>query len=316
MKSIYFHSRFWNSSSVLELNANDKLVYAYLITNENTKPSGIYKLINHDCSSRTGLRLKQVESSLKKLHEKKLALVFKNWIFVTRFLEETFNLNKKKLSPLIKKAIERQFKEEEIPLGLIACFHSLYNTLSIPYRYPIDTILDFRLEILDFRLEREELSNRDPELDFSVGSKNEELLNLTSPKNSGKRPESSSNPGSNPLIQKFMDIVKKYPKEFELKKSEDLQWLKDQAINSPKFTSLDLGCEIDGWGTWLEQQYRKREKRKSSRFPKDFKRSFLNRLKKSLEWKQEKSNEKNHGNSKGKPKTLSGCTKQAKPEFC
>ncbi len=138
------------------MGANETLVYIYLITNKETKPSGVYKFFIPDCTSRTGLNKKQVESALKNLHESSLVFVFDPWVFVTRFLHETFNLDNKSLSPKIKTSMEMQFKNDKIPIEVIACFHSSYDTLSIPYPYPIDTILDFRLEILDFRLEKKE----------------------------------------------------------------------------------------------------------------------------------------------------------------
>jgi hypothetical protein len=131
------------------MNSSEKLVYIYLITNEKTKPSGIYKVFIQDCSSRTGLKQKQVEAALNNLHKKKMVLMFESWAFITRFLRETFNLDKKILSPKIKKSIEKQFVNDRVPIEIISCFNKVYHALSIPYPYSIDTILDFRLEILE-----------------------------------------------------------------------------------------------------------------------------------------------------------------------
>lgn len=166
---------------MLQMSPNEKLFYIYLITNEKAKPSGIYKFFISDCIFRTGLKQKQIEVIMKKFQQAQLAISFPPWIFVTRFLEETFNLNKKILSPKIKIAIENRFKQEKVPIKVIGCFHSFYDTLSIQYPYNMDTILDFRLEILDLRLKTGYLSSstsKDDKSKINYNYKTNEFENI------------------------------------------------------------------------------------------------------------------------------------------
>jgi hypothetical protein len=153
MDSVYFRTKFWDGKTVRQLKPNEKYVYFYLITNNKTKPSGIYKFYIEEHLKRTGLNEKTFKKYIDILRDKKKIIMFDDWIFVIKFLKETFNLPQKTLSKHVKKAIEKQFGAGNVPLEIIACFHSVYHTLLIPYPYPIDTILGFRLEILDFRLE-------------------------------------------------------------------------------------------------------------------------------------------------------------------
>jgi hypothetical protein len=156
-------------------------------------------------------------------------------------------------------------------------------------------------------------------------------LDLNSKNNSGKRPESSSHPESslppsqdqrpesssksneaveteNPLVGQFLEIVRKYPHEFKLRESEDSQWFIDRILNESQFKNLDIRDELDGWGTWLEQQNRKKQDQfgrklkrgeKKHLFPEsDFKRSLVNRLKKSVKYAEKKQNQENPKKSK------------------
>lgn len=114
------------------------------------------------------------------------------------------------------------------------------------------------------------------------------------------------------LQEKFLTIVKLYPKEFKLRQQEDAQWLKDRVLDEPQFKSLDLENELDGWGTWLEAESRKKASRQANQFPKsDFKRSLTNRLNNALKFQQEKP----HGTGKQGTKKTSGRTRQANPDW-
>lgn len=97
-------------------------------------------------------------------------------------------------------------------------------------------------------------------------------------------------PLPSPLQEKFIKIVNLYPKEFKLRLIEDAQWLKDRVLNEPQFKSLDLEYELDGWGTWLEAESRKKASRQANQFPKsDFKRSLTNRFNNALKFQKKKS---------------------------
>jgi hypothetical protein len=149
---------------VRKLTPNEKLVYIYLITNSETRPSGIYKIFWDYHAHAIGIPQKTVKTCLASLAHKQKIVLLGDWVFVRAFLDETFKLKTSILSLKIKTAIQKQFTNENVPIGLIACFHAIYNTLSIPYPYPIAQIIDFRLEILDFRLEIGETHSVDPDI--------------------------------------------------------------------------------------------------------------------------------------------------------
>lgn len=92
------------------------------------------------------------------------------------------------------------------------------------------------------------------------------------------------------LQEKFLKIVKDYPKEFRLDERKDVQWLKDRVLTEPQFKSIDLGPELDGWETWLEAQHRLKDARKKNKFPQsDFKRSLKNYLSNAVKFQKEKT---------------------------
>jgi hypothetical protein len=159
MESVFFRTRFWRSSYVRRAKPNTKYIYSYLITNEHTKPSGIYKFYLSDIKEETGLIQKQISVALQILSEAQKIMIKDDWIFVSQFLQETFDLSKNSLSGTIKNSIEKQFVSDNIPVELIACFDYIYNTLQIPYPYPTDTLaqyiktLDWRFKTRDLRLE-------------------------------------------------------------------------------------------------------------------------------------------------------------------
>jgi len=88
-----------------------------------------------------------------------------------------------------------------------------------------------------------------------------------------------------PLACVFFDTVSRYP-EFDVRE-DDLIWFKRRVEGNERFKNLDLEEELHNWADWLEIQHRKKEKRKSNKFPKsNFKSSLLNWLKKALEIKK------------------------------
>lgn len=127
-----------------------------------------------------------------------------------------------------------------------------------------------------------------------------------------KEKEEPTPPSFSPLQENFLKIVKLYPKEFKLRLIEDAQWLKDQVLRNPKFKSLDLGYELDGWETWLEAEHRKKASKQANKFPKsDFKRSLTNRLNNTLKFQQEQPYETSR---QGKPKPVKDGTHPYVPQ--
>jgi hypothetical protein len=211
-----------------------------LITNKGVKPSGIYRFYKDEHLTKIGLNQKTFDNAMNTLRARKKIILFKNWIFVVKFLKETFNLPQKILSKHIKKSIENQFSVENIPLELIAYFYSVYDTLFITYPYPIDTILDFRLEILDFRLEI-----RDKNTCGVSDEKFEEFWKAYPSRNGKKLYKANAKEQLNKIKENDLDsvmlAVRNYAKSKNVKEGvgikDAFRWLRD-------------GC----WKEWLEEE--------------------------------------------------------------
>lgn len=128
-KNRIINTRFWDDNFIRSLSATDKLLFLYLITNPLTNICGIYEISKDRIVFDTGLRTDIVEKSLQLLIEKGKICYFDGWIKILNFAKYQ-NGN----SPKIQKGIENE-------LNSIPCeVKEKFDTLSIPYTYPIDTI--------------------------------------------------------------------------------------------------------------------------------------------------------------------------------
>ena len=128
-KQRIINTKFWDDSFIRSLKATEKLLYIYLISNPLTNICGIYEISLDRIVFDTGIPSNLVEKSFKLFIQKGKILYTDGWIKIVNFSKYQ---NEK--SPKIKKGIENEL--ENIPCDIKAKF----DTVSIPYTYPIDTL--------------------------------------------------------------------------------------------------------------------------------------------------------------------------------
>lgn len=83
----------------------------------------------------------------------------------------------------------------------------------------------------------------------------------------------------------FLEVIKTYS-EFDVR-PEDVKWFEKRIDGNSTYSQLDLRDELHNWHDWLETEHRKKEKKKTNKFPKsNFKASVTNWLRKALEIRQ------------------------------
>ncbi len=135
MDSIYFRTSFWNSEIVRQLSSRKNnfgiLVYIFLITHPDQKPSGIFRFSVDDCAYNLGSSNHKVLITLKKLAENEIILYCKGWVFVLKSLSKSFCLPEKILSEAIKQNIRNQFKNNNIPDTIKTKFLEIYSDIMV-----------------------------------------------------------------------------------------------------------------------------------------------------------------------------------------
>ena len=109
-KQRIINTKFWSDPYIQALKTDEKLLYLYLLTNEQTSICGIYEITESTMSFDTGLsvpRLRQIVDSL--VHAHKLRKIG-DWVYLTNFNKHQKN------NPSVKLGIERAIKE--LPEGL------------------------------------------------------------------------------------------------------------------------------------------------------------------------------------------------------
>jgi len=131
----YFKCKFWSDPYIRELRSDEKMVYIWMFTNEHTNQAGIYPIHESTIAVETGYPQKRICEILSKfLKDKKIVYTDQKILWVKNFLRHQPNRSEKVL-----KRIATDLKEINDPV-LVNDFLKYYDTLSIPYGYPIDTL--------------------------------------------------------------------------------------------------------------------------------------------------------------------------------
>lgn len=106
------NTRFWSDSFVVDkLNALDRLLFLYLLTNNKTNIIGIYELPIRTAAFETGIDRDDLEKMLKRLSPK--VEYFDGWVYIRQFAEhQMYNPNvdkgmQRELSGLPKKVLKK-----------------------------------------------------------------------------------------------------------------------------------------------------------------------------------------------------------------
>lgn len=143
VKTRIIWTKFWNDDKVVGLDETTKLIFIYYFTNELIGLTGIYEITDRRVVFDTGIVLDKLKSCKKKLQKMNRIFFHDNWVYVVN-AQKLGGYYGEKLNPALLKEIDR------IPIKVYRYFT---NTLSIPYRYTMDTIRNHKSEIIDNKSE-------------------------------------------------------------------------------------------------------------------------------------------------------------------
>ena len=126
------HTRIWHDDWFVELSPNDKLIFIYLFTNENSNLAGLYKLSMRHAQLETGLTIDYILKAMGNFETADKVVYRDGYVWVK-------NLRKYNASRSPKTSIAIASILEAIPDCEIKTLYMAYYKDNIPYRYGIDT---------------------------------------------------------------------------------------------------------------------------------------------------------------------------------
>lgn len=117
-KTRMINTRFWSDGFIVSLDALDRYLFLYFLTNEHTNICGIYELPLRTAINELNITQQQFVKSLKKLEGK--IFYIEGWIYVKNFEKyQTYNENVKKGIETAKKEIPKNIMDKiaKIPIS-------------------------------------------------------------------------------------------------------------------------------------------------------------------------------------------------------
>ncbi len=130
MKTRMIYTRIWNDEWFENLLVFEKLLFIYLLTNPHINLIGIFELSDRAIRFETGLTEEQLRKSKSDL--KSRIMFHKGWVIIK-------NVDKYDMFKGAKLLKAREIQLKEIPNEIKAVSKGFRDTLSIPYRYSMDT---------------------------------------------------------------------------------------------------------------------------------------------------------------------------------
>ena len=149
----------WKDSKFQDLNMQEKLLFLYALTNQQTNLMGVYEISKKQIIFDTGLSSDQLDKALKTL-EKNNMLKYDNEtkeIYIVNFLKHNI-FNEKHEKGAMR--FYDDIKSPNIKESITTYIQNNFDTISIPYAYPMHD-RDKRKEIRDKSIE---LSDKSIEL--------------------------------------------------------------------------------------------------------------------------------------------------------
>jgi hypothetical protein len=138
MAIVDFDSAIWSDRWFKKLSAKNKILFIYLWSNDHKNVAGLYEICCDQVAFETGLTLKEVEKGLTELTPKVLYDQETETVLVVKHVKRQF-MRTNNISPKIVSAIHKNLNMHK-DSSLIGVFLNEYDTLSIPYTYPIDRV--------------------------------------------------------------------------------------------------------------------------------------------------------------------------------
>lgn len=94
MKTRIIYTKFWQDKYITSLKTEEKLLFAYLITNDKIGLSSIYECPIRNISFDTGLNIKLIERTLTRFEKDEKFARFGDWICILNSKKYNANLYK------------------------------------------------------------------------------------------------------------------------------------------------------------------------------------------------------------------------------
>lgn len=144
MKTRIIHTKIWQDEWFCSLSRSSSLIFLYLLTCQENNLSGIFELPDRNICFNARVTEKELEASKKELAGK--VAFYNGWIRI-------INSNKYQIFTGEKNEIAKEKEIKIIPPEIL-------DTLSIEYRYPIDSLSNHKSEI---RNQKSIISNKNIE---------------------------------------------------------------------------------------------------------------------------------------------------------
>ncbi len=136
-KNRWINTKFWSDGYIGELDAIEKLLFLYLLTNERTTVAGVYELPRKIMSVETGIELSNLNTILNRFERDGKVVTFGTWV---RLMNSDAHQNVS--NPKIKIGIKNVL--EKLPT-------EVRDRLCVDYPYPsnnLDSDLDSDLDLI------------------------------------------------------------------------------------------------------------------------------------------------------------------------
>jgi len=147
MRTRIISTDIWDEDTVFTLNIDTKLLYFVILTNPYVGQSRFYKINDRQLSTYSGLNVEQIQKCKRDLEDCKMVYFKNGYVCITGYgFVECFYKG-------AKNELAKQKEISKIPVDVLNHFKKKLDTLSIPYKYPSDTTINNKLEIINTKSE-------------------------------------------------------------------------------------------------------------------------------------------------------------------
>jgi len=143
MKTRIIHTKIWKDNYFSQLNRAEKLAFIYLLTNESINLCGIYEINDLELKTWVGLTDTEIENVKKTFTKDGRFIFYKNWVKVIH--HGRYNTNYSGTKNEIALQRELTYIPDSVSKEL--------DSLSIDYRYPIDSPIIHKSETINHKSE-------------------------------------------------------------------------------------------------------------------------------------------------------------------
>ena len=133
------HTQIWRDNWFLDLGPDEKLLFIYLFSNDNSNLAGLYELHDRIITLETGLKKKRIDEIISKFEADEKVLYRDGIVWIVNMQKYHSNAGakvKKNIETIVRGIPDSEVKQKYCIANEIVAD----NTLSIPHTYPMDTL--------------------------------------------------------------------------------------------------------------------------------------------------------------------------------